>query len=159
MAGKAGAPSAVESFIPLYSGGLCEAVKLIPAAALSLRMAWQIPGVGVNSVHSRARKPLAETWPAHSAANFSPRKRVSFPTTKEFRAEEGDCSLKWSQIACETVLTWENVNSSAITARQPEVPNLMAIVRGPMGKGAKTTTYRFNRVQEPNTMWLFRFQS
>src|SRR5687768_13469082 len=108
-------------------------------------MAWEIPCVCVNSVHNMARKPLAETFPAHSAANFSPRKRVSLPTTKEFEAEDGDCSLKWSQIACETVLTWENVNSSAITARQPEVPNLMAIIRGPKGVKGPNHNIRVQR--------------
>src|SRR6266516_5118611 len=103
-AGNAGAPSEVDSFIPLYSGGLCEAVKLIPAAAFSLRIAWEIQGVGVNCSHNNARKPFAETCWAHSAANRSTRKRVSLPTTRELEAKEG-YSLEWSQIACETVRT------------------------------------------------------
>src|ERR1035438_2267325 len=32
--GSAGAPSGVENLMPLYSGGLCEAVKLIAPSAL-----------------------------------------------------------------------------------------------------------------------------
>ena len=39
--------SAVENFIPLYSGGLCEAVKLIPPAARLWRMVCEMVGVGV----------------------------------------------------------------------------------------------------------------
>ncbi len=37
--GKAGAPSCVENLIPLYSGGLCEAVKLIAPEVFSMRTA------------------------------------------------------------------------------------------------------------------------
>ena len=37
--GSAGAPSGVENLIPLYSGGLCDAVKLIAPEVLSVRTA------------------------------------------------------------------------------------------------------------------------
>src|ERR1700731_3682630 len=44
--GRAGAPSGVENLIPLYSGGLCEAVKLIAPDVFSVRTAYEIAGVG-----------------------------------------------------------------------------------------------------------------
>jgi hypothetical protein len=47
--GRAGAPSGVENLMPLYSGGLCEAVKLIAPSALLCRTAWDIAGVGAAS--------------------------------------------------------------------------------------------------------------
>ena len=118
ISGKAGAPSAVESFIPLYSGGLCEAVKLIPQIAPWVRIAWESVGVGVGSLQRRTRNPFAVMTSAHSTANFSPRKRVSCPTIISLLAFE----LKWVQMASVTARTPANVNSSAITARQPDVP-------------------------------------
>jgi len=58
---------------------------------------------------------------------------------KELLSEAGS-SLKWSQIACETVRTWEKVNWSAITARQPDVPKRMSIFRGFQGSKESLTT-------------------
>src|SRR6185312_1143952 len=47
--GSAGAPSGDEYLIPLYSGGLWEAVKLIAPVAFSTRTAWAMAGVGAAS--------------------------------------------------------------------------------------------------------------
>src|ERR1700728_1438767 len=47
--GRAGAPSGVENFMPLYSGGLCDAVKLIAPSALDSITEYEIAGVGAGS--------------------------------------------------------------------------------------------------------------
>src|SRR6202171_4846569 len=44
--GSAGAPSGVENLMPLYSGGLCEAVKLMAPSALDWITAYEMAGVG-----------------------------------------------------------------------------------------------------------------
>src|SRR5438552_12319195 len=44
--GRAGQPSDVENLIALYSGGLCDAVKLIAPSALACITAYAIGGVG-----------------------------------------------------------------------------------------------------------------
>ena len=44
--GRAGAPSWVENLMPLYSGGLWEAVKLIAPEVLRVWTAYAIAGVG-----------------------------------------------------------------------------------------------------------------
>src|ERR1017187_7689642 len=46
--GSAGAPSCVENLIPLYSGGLCDAVKLIAPEVFIWRTAYAIAGVGAG---------------------------------------------------------------------------------------------------------------
>src|SRR3981081_1319147 len=47
--GSAGAPSGVENLMPLYSGGLCEAVKLMAPSALDWSTAYEMVGVGADS--------------------------------------------------------------------------------------------------------------
>ena len=47
--GSAGAPSGVENLMPLYSGGLCEAVKLMAPSAFSRITSQAIAGVGAAS--------------------------------------------------------------------------------------------------------------
>src|SRR5260370_12715643 len=42
--GSAGAPSGVENLMPLYSGGLCEAVKLMAPSALDWITAYDMAG-------------------------------------------------------------------------------------------------------------------
>src|SRR6202047_3954922 len=44
--GSAGAPSGVENLMPLYSGGLCEAVKLMAPSALDWSTASEMVGGG-----------------------------------------------------------------------------------------------------------------
>ncbi len=48
--GSAGAPSGVENLMPLYSGGLCEAVKLMAPSELRRMTSQEIAGVGAGSV-------------------------------------------------------------------------------------------------------------
>src|SRR5256885_17167085 len=55
--GSAGAPSGVENLIPLYSGGLCEAVKLMAPSAFSCITAYEIAGVGAGSAITRGVMP------------------------------------------------------------------------------------------------------
>src|SRR6185437_1385075 len=57
--GKAGAPSGVENLMPLYSGGLWEAVKLIAPSAFSCITAYEMAGVGAGSAISRGVMPWA----------------------------------------------------------------------------------------------------
>src|SRR5205823_11558066 len=55
--GRAGAPSGVENLIPLYSGGLCEAVKLMAPSAFSCITAYEMAGVGAGSEITRGVMP------------------------------------------------------------------------------------------------------
>src|SRR6185369_16382234 len=48
--GSAGAPSGVENLIPLYSGGLCEAVMLMAPSAFWRMTSQEMAGVGAASV-------------------------------------------------------------------------------------------------------------
>src|SRR4030095_11908261 len=121
MFGRAGAPSAVDSFMPLYSGGLCEAVKLIPHAAFCDRIAWETVGVGVGPLQRRASNPRFATQRAHSAAKSSPIKRVSCATIIE--RFSGKTPQNSEQMASVTRPTFAKMNSSATTARHPDVPN------------------------------------
>ncbi len=75
--GSAGAPFDVENFRPLYSGGLCEAVKLIAPIALRRTVSKETQGVGASRVHRKAWMSLKARIRAASDANFSERKRVS----------------------------------------------------------------------------------
>lgn len=150
ISGRAGAPSLVESFIPLYWGGLCEAVKLIPQIACFVRMTCEIVGVGTGSSHKSTRKALWEITLAHSAANRSPRNLVSYPTTMRFPAVL--VFPKWEQIALVTERTLAKVNSSAITARQPDVPNriVMSIFKSLLNLNVRLATiYLVGRWFEP----------
>src|SRR6185295_13601587 len=108
ISGKAGAPSLVESFIPLYCGGLCDAVKLIPQIAPMVRMTWEIVGVGTGSSQRRTRNEFLEMMLAHSSANCSPRNLVSYPTT--IRSPTELALPKWEQMAEVTERTPANVN-------------------------------------------------
>src|SRR5687767_14665403 len=77
--GSAGAPSEVENLILLYSGGLYEAVKLIPPAALSFPIANEIAGVGVGPWQKSTRKPFCAASSVATAENLSPMNRESCP--------------------------------------------------------------------------------
>src|SRR5579862_7995992 len=87
--GKAGHPSGVENLIPLYSGGLCDAVKLITPSALLLITACENAGVGAGSATTRGVIPCADKISAAIEQNVSPRKRGSRPTMT--RAPVGFC--------------------------------------------------------------------
>src|SRR5579872_1240747 len=58
----------------------------------------------------------------------SPRKRGSRPTIT--RAPFGFCEVTCRAIPCTARRTFSKVNSSAITARHPDVPNLICVVMG-----------------------------
>ena len=73
--GSAGAPSGVEYLMPLYSGGLCEAVKLMEPQVLSVRTACAMAGVGAASGITIGVTPAAASTRAASATKLSPRKR------------------------------------------------------------------------------------
>src|SRR4029077_19282629 len=78
--GSAGAPSGVENLIPLYSDGLCDAVKLIAPSAFAWVTAYEIAGVGAASAMTNGVTPCAQRISAAIAQNVSPRKRGSRPT-------------------------------------------------------------------------------
>ncbi|MNC90047.1 hypothetical protein D3C83_60910 [compost metagenome] len=78
--GSAGAPFEVENFRPLYSGGLCEAVKLMAPMALRRMVSNETHGVGTSRVQRKAWMPLKARILAASEANFSERNRVSYAT-------------------------------------------------------------------------------
>src|ERR1700730_5464430 len=78
--GNAGHPSGVENLIPLYSGGLCEAVKLMTPSALMWATAKANAGVGAGSVTITGVIPCAARISAAMEQNVSPRNRGSRPT-------------------------------------------------------------------------------
>src|ERR1041385_9149961 len=71
--GSAGAPSGVENLIPLYSGGLCDAVKLMTPSALLWVTAWENAGVGAGSATTSGVIPWLAKISAAIAQNVSPR--------------------------------------------------------------------------------------
>jgi hypothetical protein len=79
-------------------------------------------GVGVGLSHRSGSGPLAASTRADSAANTSAMNLVSYPTTILVSLL---FLLIQVAIACETWRTATKVNSSAIIARQPEVPNFI----------------------------------
>src|ERR1700730_15276704 len=87
--GKAGHPSGVENLMPLYSGGLCDAVKLITPSALLWITAWANAGVGAGSATTSGEIPCAAKISAAIEQKVSPRNRGSRPTIT--RAPEGFC--------------------------------------------------------------------
>jgi hypothetical protein len=89
ISGSAGAPFEVENLRPLYSGGLCDAVKLIAPIALRRMVSNETHGVGTSRVHKYALIPLNARIFAASDANFSERNRVSYATT----TPEPGCAL------------------------------------------------------------------
>src|SRR5512139_1247827 len=84
VSGKAGPPQAGENLRPLYSGGLCLAVKLMPPAAFLRMISKATAGVGTSLFERKERMPFAERTLTASAANRSDKKRVSYPTTTRF---------------------------------------------------------------------------
>src|SRR5579863_2848975 len=123
--GSAGQPSGVENLMPLYSGGLCEAVKLMTPSALLEITAWANAGVGAGSATTSGVIPFVAKISAALAQNVSPRNRGSRPTIT--RAPCGFCDATYRAIPPTARRTLAMVNSSAITARQPDVPNLICV--------------------------------
>ena len=77
VSGNAGAPSAVENFRPLYSGGLWLAVTVMPPARRPLTMANATAGVGIGAGERATGTPRPARTSAASRAKRSDRKRVS----------------------------------------------------------------------------------
>src|SRR4030081_3822511 len=75
--GSAGPPSGVENLMPLYSGGLCEAVKLMAPSALDWSTAYEMVGVGADSAMTSGVMPWLDKISAAMAQKVSPRKRGS----------------------------------------------------------------------------------
>src|ERR1700686_5321486 len=65
--GSAGAPSGVENLMPLYSGGLCEAVMLMAPSALDWITAYEIAGVGAGSARTSGVMPWLDNMSAAMA--------------------------------------------------------------------------------------------
>src|SRR5258708_17851221 len=78
--GSAGAPSGVENLMPLYSGGLCEAVKLMALFFFKQKTAYEMVGVGAGSAITSGVMPWLDKISAAMAQKASPRKRGSRPT-------------------------------------------------------------------------------
>jgi hypothetical protein len=70
-------------------------------------------------------QPFARSTDAAERANSGEKKRVSFPTTI---VGFGLSALECPAIAAAARRTPENVNVSAMTPRQPEVPNLICVL-------------------------------
>src|SRR5436309_6875841 len=70
--GNAGAPSEVENLMPLYSGGLCDAVKLIAPSAFDRMTSYEIAGVGAGSAITNGCTPNELSTSAAMLTNRSP---------------------------------------------------------------------------------------
>src|ERR1041384_8789054 len=68
--------------------------------------------------------PFAASTSHVSCAYTSERKRLSYPTMAAFGSER---EFQWSAVACAMRRTFSKVKSSAMTPRQPSVPNLMGV--------------------------------
>src|SRR5260370_5518605 len=68
--GSAGAPSGVENLMPLYSGGLCEAVKLMAPSALDWIAAYEMAGRGALPAVVPRRSPVVRLEPQSLSANL-----------------------------------------------------------------------------------------
>src|ERR1041384_8751968 len=68
--------------------------------------------------------PFAASTSHVSCAYTSERKRLSYPKMAAFGSER---EFQWSAVACAMRRTFSKVKSSAMTPRQPSVPNLMGV--------------------------------
>ena len=75
------APSSQYALYPLYSFGLCEAVRIIPLWHPNLRMVYDISGVGRRSSNRYTLMPFAEKMSAEILANLRLLLRQSWPMT------------------------------------------------------------------------------
>ncbi len=99
----------------------------IPPAAPRFRIANPITGVGAQRSHRCTGISFAASTSATAPANSSDANRVSYPTT--IPREVSPASRKYPAVACAHARTFANVNSSAMIARHPSVPNLMEVIR------------------------------
>ena len=82
-------------------------------------------GVGVGSLVRITSKPFPANTSAVRRANSPDKNRRSYPITILFSVPATGWALQKSAVACETRSRLAKVKSSAITARQPSVPNLI----------------------------------
>src|SRR5260221_13436406 len=128
--GSAGEPSGVENLMPLYSGGLCEGVKLMALSALDWITAYEMVGVGAGFAIPSGVMPWLDKISAAMAQKVSPRKRGSRPTMTLTLASFDFFDATYRAMPCTALWTLAKVNSSAITARHPDVPNLICVAIG-----------------------------
>src|ERR1035437_10076263 len=138
--GRAGAPSWVENLMPLYSGGVCEAVKLMAPEVWGSPTAEAIAGVGAAWGMMIGVMPAAANTRAATSTKFSPRNLGSRPTSTRGPQESvfaswggstwygSGCVFTNAAIPATASRILATVNSSATIARQPEVPNLIPFV-------------------------------
>ena len=118
-------PKCSFSLKPQKRAGLWLAVMTMPPAAFPALTANEIAGVGVGESPKTTSKPFPANTSATRSANWSAKKRRSQPTTTFFLVRFGRLLFQCSAVACATRSTLAKVKSSAITARQPSVPNLI----------------------------------
>src|SRR5579859_215119 len=113
--------------MPFHWYGLWLAVMRMPPAAPRWRTRREIVGVGQGLSASHTGVPVEAISSATAAATLSDAKRWSYPTSTPLRAS----SLRTTYRAIEraTMRAFANVKSSAITPRQPSVPNLIAVIK------------------------------
>src|SRR5271155_5840065 len=109
-------------------------------ATFRRKISQAIAGVGAKPSHTSTCTPRAPSTAAASATKASESNRGSHPTSSVGRF---DWASTWSATAAVASLTLENVNWTAITARQPDVPNLIGDV--PTGSYSMSAAARRNR--------------
>ena len=115
--------------MPLYSGGLCDAVKLMLPSVLRVTTAYAIAGVGAASGITSGFTPCRLRMPAASATKVSPMKRGSRPTSSFGPLGLREATYRAMPVTARR--TFSIVNSSATIARHPEVPNLICVLMRP----------------------------
>jgi hypothetical protein len=128
MAGSAEPPYQAFNLNPLKAGGLCDAVSITPPMAFCCFTANETDGVGVGVVVSVTRNPLPARISATREANWSERNRRSYPTTTRGVVPATGLAFQKSAVAWATRSTLAKVKSSAMTALQPSVPNLIEAI-------------------------------
>ena len=116
-------PPSTITLMPLYCGGLWEAVTIMPIARPSWCTAYISIGVGATSSINHTGIPSWAKISANARENRPDKNRRSCPITTGLWA----ClsSRRYWAAPFATRRTLLNVKSSAITARQPPVPNLI----------------------------------
>ncbi|MBA7507778.1 hypothetical protein ES706_06498 [subsurface metagenome] len=117
------APSASQNLIPLYSGGLWEAVMMMPASHEKWRMAKESTGVGVKP-SLRASHPPAVSPATIACSNISLEVRLSYPTATF--PSPLRCVAKANPSSNVSL----GVSSRLTTPRTPKVPNSFGMISG-----------------------------
>src|SRR4030043_914973 len=111
--------------MPLYCGGLCEAVIMKPTSAASVLVRYASTGVGVTPI-LQVLTPHADSPETNAASIKGPVTLVSVATSAFF-------ALEIDAVAMPTLQANSGVKNSLTIPRTPEVPNNLPILTPAVG--------------------------